>query len=221
MERAGSLAHDAVTDMEYFAAREGQPALACREAVADAEVFVAVVGFRYGSPMRDHPELSYTELEFETAIQAGLPRLVFLLDEETHGPRELLIDPTYGIRQEAFRTRLRESGVVIRTVRTPDELTTALLQALVELPRAAAGEVPAGRVWNAPARNATFTGREELLESLRASLCSGRTTVVLALHGMGGSARPRWRLSMRIGGARTTTWCGGWPRNIPLSSLIS
>jgi NB-ARC domain len=111
---------------------------------------------------------------------------VFLLDEGVHGPRELLVDPTHGSRQEAFRARLRDSGVVARSVRTPEELTTAVLQALVELPRAWAGEVPAGRVWNVPARNATFTGRDRLLAVLRASLCSGGTTVVRALHGMGG-----------------------------------
>jgi hypothetical protein len=186
VERAVNLTHDAVTDMEYFAAREGQPAQVCQEAVQSAEVYVAVVGFRYGSPVRDRPELSYTELEFETASVAGLPRLVFLLDEDVHGPRELLVDLTYGRRQEAFRTRLLESGVVARMVRTPEELTTAVLQALVELPRAWAGEVPAGRVWNVPARNATFTGRDDLLAGLRASLCSGGTTVVRALHGMGG-----------------------------------
>src|SRR5262245_1524187 len=70
----------APVDMRYFAARDGRPADYCRARVRGCEVYVAVVGFRYGSVVPGEA-VSYTELEFEEAGAAGVPRLVFLLDD--------------------------------------------------------------------------------------------------------------------------------------------
>ncbi|HEX4103662.1 MAG TPA: NB-ARC domain-containing protein, partial [Pseudonocardiaceae bacterium] len=132
-------------DMAYFAADPEPPAQVCREAVRSADVFVGVVGFRYGSAVRDRPELSYTELEFEEATAADIPRLMFLLGEEVQGPAELFRDNEHGWRQDAFRASLADSGITVATVTSPEGLETALFQTLVRLDRGRADDADGWR----------------------------------------------------------------------------
>src|SRR5262245_64631 len=75
----------AAVDMGYFAARDGQPVGYCRQRVRECEIYLAVVGLRYGSLVPGE-DVSYTEVEFLEATVTGKPRLVFLLDETTELP---------------------------------------------------------------------------------------------------------------------------------------
>ena len=121
-EQAVIRAGGVVLDMAFFTAREDKPASYCREQVGRADVYAGIIGFRYGSPVRDEPGLSYTELEFAAAGELGLPRLVFVLDENTVLPLPgvFLSDPVHGERQRAFRDRVQEAGITVQPVDSPD-----------------------------------------------------------------------------------------------------
>jgi hypothetical protein len=149
-EAAVIRARDAIADMAYFTARDSKPADYCAEMVRGCDVYVGLIGLRYGSPVRDRPEVSYTELEFAAATEAGLPRLVFLLDEDAAVPIPpgRLIDTNLELaaRQREFRTRLAGSGVTTSKVASPEQPELLLSQALQETrPPAAArhGRLPA------------------------------------------------------------------------------
>ena len=122
VERAISAAGHVIVDMADFPAAGQAPAQVCAERVRGCDVYVGVLGTRYGSPVRDQPEVSYTELEFDTATAAGLHRLVFVLDTdaaEVGIPPSELIDREFGARQDAFRRRVHESGLVTRSFANP------------------------------------------------------------------------------------------------------
>lgn len=120
-------------DMEYFTARDEKPAQYCIERVRACEVYVGVIGLRYGSPVRDRPEASYTELEFEAASQApARTRLVFLLDPASSVPVGPFTDLKHGARQEQFRQRLSDAGVTCKLFSNVHELEKLIYQALIE-----------------------------------------------------------------------------------------
>jgi len=192
-QEAVTRAGDAVMDMAYFGAWDEKPAVVCERMVRSADVYVLIAGFRYGSPVRDRPELSYTELEFDAAGRAGIPRLVLLLDEDTAGTRELLLDPVHGERQELFRARLRDSGPTVTPVSSPEAVETALLQALTQLARDDANTRamtrPPGPVCSVPRLHGYEIPRPELMRELIAAVTAphaGSVGVTTGLVGAGG-----------------------------------
>jgi hypothetical protein len=232
-ERAVSAAGHVIVDMADFPAVDQVPARLCADRVRSCSVYVGVLGTRYGSPVRDKPQVSYTELEFDAATQAGLPRLVFLLDTEaddTGIPVSRLIDQEFGARQEAFRRRVRDSGLTIQSFANPDmlgRLVERSLRELAERRRSAGsgsvrGHVPvvAGDV---PQEPAGFQSRADLLAALDApSPGRGRVRVVHAVTGMRGVgktqlaaayARARideeWRLVAWVNAEDTASVLGG------------
>jgi hypothetical protein len=135
IERAGHVS----VEMDTWTASPSTPKETCEQRVRDCDVYAGIFGFRWGSPVRNDPDRSYAELEFDTAQAADLPRLAFVLPEdlELAVPRSFWIDEQYGDRQIAFRNRIDKSGLTRATVRSPQQLEVLLYQALTELTAAA------------------------------------------------------------------------------------
>ena len=201
VERAVSACGHVIVDMADFPAADEVPAELCRERVQSCAVYVGIFGTRYGMPVRDQPQVSYTELEFDTATAAGLARLVFLLDTdaaEVGIPLSKLIDLEFGARQEAFRRRVQDSGLVTQAFTDPatlGQLVERSLRELAEQRRRHDGEsahgqgpavVVAGEI---PQEPLGFQPRGDLLAALDAPDPGLQVRVVHALTGMRGVGR--------------------------------
>jgi len=191
-EAAVARAGDAVTDMAYFAARDAKRAGYCRDKVRGCDVYVGLLGLRYGSPVRDEPGMSYTELEFAAAGAAGITRLVFLLDEDAVvaiPPGRLLDrDLQPQARQRSFREQVGEAGIVTAKFATPEELELQLLQALQESrpPTGPSGQGMPLVVGEIPQEPVAFQSRAGLLAALDDPGPPDRVVVVRAVTGMRG-----------------------------------
>jgi hypothetical protein len=196
-ERAVSAAGHVIVDMADFPAADQAPAQLCADRVRGCDVYVGILGTRYGSPVRDKPQVSYTELEFDTAADAGLDRLVFLLDTEADNlgiPAARLIDREFGDRQEAFCRRVRGSGLTVQSFANPDmlgRLVERSLRDLAQTRRGAGGGSRGGPgppivVGDVPQESAGFQPRADLLAELDMPGPRGRVRVVHAVTGMRG-----------------------------------
>ncbi|MFG2872814.1 FxSxx-COOH system tetratricopeptide repeat protein [Streptomyces sp. NPDC048338] len=121
-----------------------------------------------------------------TAVVAMREKITPVRVAEVDSPailRALLTRDLFGMGEEAARQAL------LGAVDGPRRPTVA--PAFPEMPRQLGGGGPRlpgslPRVWNLPARNASFTGRDTLLVRLRQTLATTSRVAVRALHGRGG-----------------------------------
>ena len=184
-EAAIIRAGHALTDMAYFVARDSEPADYCVSLVAQADVYVGVIGFRRGAAVRGDQGRSYTELEFDSATELGLPRLVFLIHEDAADQAGPTTDVSQAGLQREFRHRLQDAGVTTVWVRSPGDLELALLHALVELTATARAEAGNGRphMEGSPSSRGTSS----------TSATRSRGPDQRRRRGASRACRPRWR----------------------------
>ena len=174
IERAGCRA----VVMEEFGSVPDYPDSVCQQRLDECDVYVGILGWRYGS-CPPGSNLSYTEREYRYAGMRGLPRLVFLLDQElcedelSHEPREPQI---LRHKQECFRDLARAGKTVPRISSTED--LVAQVQRSVE-----------ACLRNEPWGVHDLVGRYDTLKVLRAELIDDHANLALVGHpGSGKSA---------------------------------
>jgi tetratricopeptide (TPR) repeat protein len=183
----------APADMRYFAARDGKPADYCRQRVRECEIYVAVIGFRYGSIVPGE-SVSYTELEFDEASTAGLPRLVFLLGKPVGLPATLVDADRDAV--EGFRQRLSSAGLVVRSFTSAAALELEVFHALTEVTGAGLPAVQGTAQsalalrYSLPPETPAFIGRNDELNRIIAEVAeaagSGGVVAIHAIDGMPG-----------------------------------
>ena len=180
LERHRKLVRDAITKlevnskaMEFFGALPDTPKEECLRLVRASNVFVGIIGMRYG-----HIDLatgrSMTQLEYEEAQAVCLPTLMYLIDEENHPVLPKHVDTGAGAEKLiAFKAILRNAHVV-NTFSSPDDLVAKVTQDVVRMLGAMATK-PLAQVLPQLAANAT---RVHHLTQPRFEFLKGKVTGV-------------------------------------------
>jgi hypothetical protein len=114
--------------MEDFGARDARAASACFDKVAEADLFLGLVGHVYGA-MDPGSKKSFTELEIEAARKLGKPRLMFLAREDAPLPINLVENDESRKKQVQLRQRISAERVR-DTFGTPADLVERVVRAI-------------------------------------------------------------------------------------------
>lgn len=96
--------------MEYFPARSQEQFEYIKKIIDESDYYILVLAGRYGTPAEDG--ISYTEKEYDYALEKGIPILVFVrksIDDLTGDNIEISIEGKYKLeqfRKKAMKNRL-------------------------------------------------------------------------------------------------------------------
>jgi tetratricopeptide (TPR) repeat protein len=213
------LRHDVVA-MEDYVAADQRPLDRCLDDVAACDLYLGIFAHRYGYvPEHDNPgRHSITEREYRYAEAQGIPRLVFLLDENTPWPPEQK-DAETGEGEQGARIRaLREElgrDLLTSFFSTPDDLATEVSVA-VSRQLAPAKPGPSRTFLPAPTLAVEMRGRDHLLREL-SGLGSAPDGKVRVLCGLGGSGKS----TVAQAAAAQIKAAGGYVWWVPAADAVS
>ena len=115
--------------MEHLGARSAEKVQECLSLVDEAEVYVGIFANRYGSVPDGHA-VSYTELEYDRAVERGIPRLIFMGTDDPGGEIPIAGDSATE-RLRALKERLLHAkDNIICRFSSPERLRGDVIQSL-------------------------------------------------------------------------------------------
>jgi len=130
--------------MEHLPARDAGPIVVDAEMLAQADVYIGIYAWRYGEVPKGH-DISYTEMEFNRAVELGTPILIFLMHEDHPvKPRDVEADAAAQKKLAEFKQRA-SAGRIRKEFRSPDNLRGLVIESLADLKaheQQASGQTP-------------------------------------------------------------------------------
>ena len=119
--------------MEQFGARDADPREFCVSKVRECDIFLGIVGPRYGACPPGDPK-SFSWIEYETAVEENMRRIVLISSPDFPLPANLQQDGEAIDRQRDFRSLIKQDRVDA-FFKEPSEVEKWTLAALANLSR--------------------------------------------------------------------------------------
>lgn len=124
--------------MEAFVATDAKQFEVIKRVIDLCDYYVLIIGKRYGS-ISTETGISYTEMEYDYAIEKGIPVLVFALDESVDVPPEKMeSDSLNDAKLKIFRDKALSSRMATiwhTSEELGEKLGIAIMRAKYEMPR--------------------------------------------------------------------------------------
>lgn len=116
--------------MEMFSAADDDQWQIIKEAIDSSDYYILIIGNRYGSIDEDMG-ISYTEKEFDYAIEQHIPVLAFIIDKSALVTADKMEnDAQKIIKLSEFKEKVRKSGRYVKFWKNKDNLESLISQSI-------------------------------------------------------------------------------------------
>ncbi|MDX1913548.1 MAG: DUF4062 domain-containing protein, partial [Saprospiraceae bacterium] len=120
--------------MEHLPANSDDAIAASMKLVDEADIYIGVFALRYGYVPAGH-DISITEMEYNRAVERGIPRLIFIAGEDhPFTAKQMEPEPENIPKLRAFKERVGKE-LVVNFFNSHEELRTLAVHSLSQLPK--------------------------------------------------------------------------------------